>query len=80
MADLERHLKFLLNYSTIHHAISPTNVHDEIMTIAVSSFICIGYYGGPERTWCKYILFRNSDLASGYIDLLSRYSDLTKSP
>ena len=29
-------------------------------------------YGGPERTWCKYILSRYSDLAS-------RYSDLTKS-
>ena len=33
-------------------------------------------YGGPERTWCKYILSRYSDLASRYSDLLSRYSDL----
>ena len=36
-------------------------------------------YGGPERTWCKYILSRYSDLASRYSDLASRYSDLTKS-
>ena len=36
-------------------------------------------YGGPERTWCKYILFRYSDLASRYSDLLNRYSDLSKS-
>ena len=27
------------------------------------------YYGGPERTWCKYIL-------THYIDILSRYSGL----
>ena len=34
------------------------------------------FYGGPERTWCRYILSRYSDLASRYSDLLSRYSDL----
>ena len=33
-------------------------------------------YIGPERTWCKYILSRYSDLASRYSDLLSYNSDL----
>ena len=32
-------------------------------------------YGGPERTWCKYIITSHSDLLSRYSELLSRYND-----
>ena len=34
------------------------------------------YYGGHERTWCKYILTRNSNILSRYSRLLSRHDDL----
>ena len=34
------------------------------------------YYGGHERTWCKYILTRYSDILSRYSGLLSRHGDL----
>ena len=34
------------------------------------------YYGGHERTWCKYILTRYSDILSLYSGLLSRHGDL----
>ena len=34
------------------------------------------YYGGHERTWCKYILTRYSDILSSYSGLLSRHGDL----
>ena len=37
------------------------------------------YYGGSERTWCKYILTRYSDILSRYSGLLSRHGDLVKS-
>ena len=41
------------------------------MTFLAKTFI--DSYGGPENTWCKYILTR-------YSDLLPRYGDLPKSP
>ena len=34
------------------------------------------YYGGHERTWCKYILTRYSDILSRYSGLLSRHGDI----
>ena len=34
------------------------------------------YYGGHERTWCKCILTRYSDILSRYSGLLSRHGDL----
>ena len=34
------------------------------------------YYGGHERTWCKYILTRYGDILSRYSGLLSRHGDL----
>ena len=34
------------------------------------------YSGGHERTWCKYILTRYSDILIRYSGLLSRHGDL----
>ena len=54
--------------------LDPVHWPEEVSTRVIRLFVSI-LYGGPERTWCKCILSRYSDLASRYIDL-TKYSDL----
>ena len=84
-SNIARRLYFKLNLKMIHFSIGYIFVWRYSKTKYIIGYVIMcsiamsNFYGGPERTWCKYILSRYSDLASRYSDLLSRYIDLTKS-